>query len=256
MTFRDQLRSYGRYHAIAFFGTFLTYAFFHASRKTLSNSKDSISLFWTNPEFNSSWPAPNQMKNWQKKAMFDSYEDASVYLGVLDTTFMACYSIGLFVSGWIGERVELRKFLALGTLLNALTLFTFGCILPWTNCTSKFAWAFVWGLNGFSQSTGWPTVVSIMGNWFGMKGRGLILGVWSACQSVGNIMGAIMVNDFLEYGFDMSFLFVSTCLLCLSGNLLFSEDKTKYLTFDWDEIGNGSEASLPHFPELSVNSCG
>jgi len=224
MTFRDQLRSYGRYHAIAFFGTFFTYAFFHASRKTLSNSKDSISLFWTNPEFNSSWPAPNQMKNWQKKAMFDSYEDASVYLGVLDTTFMACYSIGLFVSGWIGERVELRKFLALGTLLNALTLFTFGCILPWTNCTSKFAWAFVWGLNGFSQSTGWPTVVSIMGNWFGMKGRGLILGVWSACQSVGNIMGAIMVNDFLEYGFDMSFLFVSTCLLCLSGNLLFSEN--------------------------------
>jgi hypothetical protein len=60
----------------------LTYAFFHASRKTLSNSKDSILLFWTNPEFNSSCPAPNKMKNWQKKAMFDSYEDASVYLGV------------------------------------------------------------------------------------------------------------------------------------------------------------------------------
>ena len=136
MTFRDQLRSYGRYHAIDFFGTFVTYAFFHASRKTLSNSKDSISLFWTNQEFNSSWPAPNEMKNWQKRAMFDSYEDASVYLGVLDTTFMACYSIGLFVSGWIGERVELRKFLAVGTLLNAPYLFTFGCILPWTNCTS------------------------------------------------------------------------------------------------------------------------
>jgi hypothetical protein len=45
---------------------------------------------------------------------------------------MACYSIGLFVSGWIGERVKPRKFLAVGTLLNALTLFTFGC-------TSKIA---------------------------------------------------------------------------------------------------------------------
>ena len=49
------------------------------------------------------------MKNWAKKAMFESYEDASVYLGVLDTTFMACYSIGLFISGWIGERVEVNN---------------------------------------------------------------------------------------------------------------------------------------------------
>ena len=54
----DQLRSYTRYHAIAFFGTFLTYAFFHAARKTLSNSKDSISIFWTAEEYNASWPEP------------------------------------------------------------------------------------------------------------------------------------------------------------------------------------------------------
>lgn len=47
-----------RYHGIAFFGTFLTYAFFHAARKTLSNSKDSISVFWTRETYNESWPKP------------------------------------------------------------------------------------------------------------------------------------------------------------------------------------------------------
>ena len=38
--------------------------------------------------------------------MFDTYDQAGVYLGVLDTVFMICYSAGLYLSGWIGERVE------------------------------------------------------------------------------------------------------------------------------------------------------
>ena len=39
------------------------------------------------------------------------------------------------------------------------------------------------------QSTGWPGVVAVMGNWFGKKRRGLLLGVWNAHTSVGNILG-------------------------------------------------------------------
>jgi sugar phosphate permease len=29
---------------------------------------------------------------------------------------------------------------------------------------------FFWILNGFAQSTGWPAVVAIMGNWFSKNG--------------------------------------------------------------------------------------
>ena len=43
-----------------------------------------------------------------------SYEQAAIYLGTLDTTFMVCYSIGLFISGYIGEKYSLRHVLALG----------------------------------------------------------------------------------------------------------------------------------------------
>ena len=135
---------------------------------------------------------------------------------------MACYSIGLYIFGYLGERYELRKILAIGTFCNATTLFIFGCILPWTNCKSFTAYAFIWSLNGFSQSCGWPTVIGIMGNWFGMSGRGFILGVWSSCQSVGNIMGALMVNAFLTTGFEYSFLFVSVSLFMLSIMIWFS----------------------------------
>ena len=58
MGIRDELSVFTRYHVIIFFTTFFTYAFFHASRKALSNSKDSISLFWTSYDFNETWPAP------------------------------------------------------------------------------------------------------------------------------------------------------------------------------------------------------
>ena len=72
------------------------------------------------------------------------------------------------------------------------------------------------------KSCGWPTVIGILGNWFGMKGRGFVLGVWSSCQSVGNIVGALMVNAFIDTGFEYSFLFVSATLAMLSVLIFFT----------------------------------
>ena len=39
--------------------------------------------------------------------MADSYEQAAIYLGTLDTVFMICYSIGLFVSGYLGKFITI-----------------------------------------------------------------------------------------------------------------------------------------------------
>ena len=44
----------------------------------------------------------------------------------------------------------------------------------------------------FPQSTGWPGTVAVMGNWFGIKRRGLFMGVWNAHTSVGNILGTVI----------------------------------------------------------------
>ena len=83
--------------------------------------------------------------------MFATYDDAAVSLGVLDTLFMSFYAIGLYIFGYLGERFNLRFILAMGTLCNALTLFTFGCLLPWIECKTFTVWALVWSLNGLSQ---------------------------------------------------------------------------------------------------------
>ena len=60
---------YTVHHGIAFGVTFITYAFFHAARKTLSNSKDSISIFWTEGEFNQTWPAPHDNEIWKRPSL-------------------------------------------------------------------------------------------------------------------------------------------------------------------------------------------
>jgi OPA family glycerol-3-phosphate transporter-like MFS transporter 1/2 len=38
---------------------------------------------------------------------------------------------------------------------------------------------------GLLQASGWPSVVSVMANWFGKGKRGLIMGIWNAHTSVG-----------------------------------------------------------------------
>lgn len=33
--------------------------------------------------------------------------------------------------------------------------------------------------------------------------RGMLLGIWSSCASVGNILGAVMVSSVLSYGYQV-----------------------------------------------------
>lgn len=72
--------------------------------------------------------------------MFSSYDQAGIYLGILDTIFMSFYAIGLFASGYIAEKISIRIFLAAGTALNGISLFIFGFVLPMTNCTAFPMW--------------------------------------------------------------------------------------------------------------------
>lgn len=59
---------------------------------------------------------------------------------------------------------------------------------------------------GLFQATGWPSVVSIVANWFGKGKRGLIMGIWNAHTSVGNILGTLLAAAALSYGWGWSFI--------------------------------------------------
>ncbi|XP_052781449.1 sugar phosphate exchanger 3-like [Mya arenaria] len=199
------------HHVVIFILTFTSYSFFHATRKTFSNVKSTISSEWSSTPGNRTL-CNKPEKLWTAHHMFDSSKDVETYLGILDAVFMSSYAVGLYISGMIGDRYELRKVLSIGMCLSAISVFVFGPVFEWSHFYNKYTYVLVWILNGLLQSMGWPTVVAIMGNWFGKSSRGFVLGLWSACASVGNIIGALMVSQVLQYGYEYAFLVTSTVL--------------------------------------------
>ncbi|KAK3103461.1 hypothetical protein FSP39_019433 [Pinctada imbricata] len=149
---------------------------------------------------------------WNKHCLFETKGEVEPYLGVLDAVFMISYAVGLYISGMLGDRFNMRYVLSIGMCSSAVMVFIFGVVFEWAHYYNKYMYVFLWILNGLLQSTGWPTVVAVMGNWFGRSSRGLILGLWSACASVGNIIGAFMVSSVLDYGYQYAFLLTSSAL--------------------------------------------
>lgn len=49
-------------------------------------------------------------------------------------------------------------------------VFVFGTLTEWLHFYNKWFYCVLWIVNGLLQSTGWPCVVAVMGNWFGKAG--------------------------------------------------------------------------------------
>ena len=206
------------YHPAVFILTFFSYAFYHAIRKTLSNVKSSISDEWTpcsiyvNGTVSQSCTPVSTWSRQSSTSFFKDRDEAEEFLGIVDASFLFAYALGLYISGFIADRQDMRLVLSTGMVLTAVVVFIFGPVLEWSGSYSEPAYISLMVLNGLLQSTGWPCVVAVMGNWFGKGSRGLVLGLWSACQSSGNILGALMVSAVVDYGYEYAFLLTSSVL--------------------------------------------
>eukprot|EP00898_Chlorokybus_atmophyticus_P008204 jgi/Chlat1/8385/Chrsp80S07821 len=198
--------SYGQYKVLVLVLTYLVYASYHVSRKPASIVKDAL-----HPSIhNATQPAiptaylPDKVSKDSGWAPFNGAKGQSL-LGMLDVAFLITYSGGLFVSGHLGDRVNVRLFLTWGMLLSGLftALFGAGYFLQIHNFWYYIA---VQVMAGLSQSTGWPSVVSIVANWVGKSKRGLIMGIWNSHTSVGNILGSVIAAEVLPFGWGWSFV--------------------------------------------------
>ncbi|KAL0298405.1 UNVERIFIED_CONTAM: putative glycerol-3-phosphate transporter 1 [Sesamum radiatum] len=129
--------------------------------------------------------------------------DGTALLGELDVAFLFVYAAGMFFSGHAGDRMDLRIFLTIGMVGTGLFTALFG-IGYWANVHVFYYYLIVQMLAGLFQSTGWPSVVAVIGNWFGKKKRGLIMGIWNAHTSLGNITGSVVASILLKYGWGWS----------------------------------------------------
>ncbi|PIO34438.1 hypothetical protein AB205_0194190, partial [Aquarana catesbeiana] len=120
-------------------------------------------------------PIVDPNSTWNGSHLFPDFNSATIFLGLLDTIFLFSYAV----------------------------MFVFGTLTEWLHFYNKVFYCSIWVINGLLQSTGWPCVVAVMGNWFGKSGRGLVFGLWSACASVGNILGAFLASSVLKYGYEV-----------------------------------------------------
>ncbi|KAG5885444.1 hypothetical protein JTB14_020778 [Gonioctena quinquepunctata] len=190
------------YRASVVFLTYIAYMCYHMSRKPISVVKAVLHR-------NCSNLAPHEAddaSNWCDWAPFDGSDaNASQMLGELDSSFLFCYAIAMFVSGFVAERVNLRYFLSLGMLMSGIFCYLFGLAKTY-EIHSLWYYVVVQGLAGIFQTTGWPGVVTVMSKWFGKSKRGLIFGLWNSHTSLGNILGTLIAAEYVETDWALSFV--------------------------------------------------
>ncbi|XP_030833755.1 glucose-6-phosphate exchanger SLC37A2 isoform X4 [Strongylocentrotus purpuratus] len=194
--------------------TFLAYTTYHLSRKPIGVVKGvlhsncskyddddaSIPFF---PVFESNSSNVND-SCWCCWAPFGG-GNANILLGSLDYAYLFAYAVGMFVSGHIGERVDLRYFLSFGMIASGFWTAMVGMAYFW-NIHSFYYFIIMQIIGGLFQATGWPSVVAIVANWFGKGRRGLILGVWNTHTSLGNILGSLVAGIFVDKAWGWSFV--------------------------------------------------
>ena len=81
------------------------------------------------------------------------------------------YGFGQLLNGQLAERISARRLLAIGMFGSAALNILFGF------STGFYFLLFVWAMNGYCQSLGWPPTVRVVGNWVPVLRRGNAIGI-------------------------------------------------------------------------------
>ena len=119
----------------------------------------------------------------------------------VDTFYLVSYAVGQFVWGFTADIVSPRKLLGFGMLATAALAFIAG--LGGTLGIIVIAF----GLNGLTQSSGWPGNGRVMASWFSARERGVWLGFWGTCYQLGPIAAGLLAGYLLvNYGWQATFI--------------------------------------------------
>lgn len=102
-------------------------------------------------------------------------------LGVIDSVYLAAYAAGQFLWGMWADRFGPRV-VVIGGMTGAIAA---ACLMGLSSAVLVFGGAMV--LQGLAQSAGWAPLCKNMGNFFTVKERGRVLGLWSTNYAFGGL---------------------------------------------------------------------
>lgn len=122
-----------------------------------------------------------------RKPMVDEGVFNETQLGIIGSCLFFVYAVGKFGNGFLADRCNVRRFMAIGLFLTAIV----NLVLGLTDLFLVFA--ILWGLNGWFQSMGAPAGVVSLNRWYGADKRGTYYGFWSASHNLGEAITFITI---------------------------------------------------------------
>ena len=190
-------------------------------------------------------------------------------LGDLDTVFLISYALGMFFMGYLADRSNIRVFLGLCMIGAGIGCAACGLLKDAHKMTFT-SLALLYIVTGVFQSGGWPSNVAVMGVWFGKGTRGLVMGIWNAHTSIGNILGSLIATAMFtksHYGYlqmDQQVPVGNNTLIAAKSNMTlhdaeyFCDSKPKCVAFTTTDFSgsavNASSAATYAFSFLNATS--
>jgi OPA family sugar phosphate sensor protein UhpC-like MFS transporter len=136
-----------------------------------------------------------------KKPLLDAGVFDAAQLGQIGSVFYFTYMIGKCVNGFLADRLNIKRFLALGLLGSSTLLVCMGL------CSSFHLFAVLWGLCGWFQTFGAAPCVVSLNQWFSNKERGTLYGVWFSAHNLGTGLAYVFTaHTVAAFGWHMGFI--------------------------------------------------
>ena len=113
------------------------------------------------------------------------------YIALSDTVYLFTYTVSILFSGFFGDRIPSNKLLSFSLLCLAM------CSILKAYTTTPVSYIALQAVHAVCQSTGWPTCIKVLAVWV-VENRGLVMGLWTTCQSLGGVLGALIAAWFLS----------------------------------------------------------
>lgn len=123
-----------------------------------------------------------------KKPIVDAGVLSEAELGIIGSGLFITYAVGKFTNGFLADRSNVRRFMAVGLLVSALVNLLLGYFY------SFGVFVTLWAINGWAQSMGAAPCVVTLSRWFSNKERGSFYGFWSSSHNIGEAITFIATS--------------------------------------------------------------
>jgi MFS transporter, OPA family, sugar phosphate sensor protein UhpC len=148
-----------------------------------------------------------------KKPIIDQNLLTETQLGIIGSALFFSYAAGKLVNGFLSDRLNIRRFMAIGLFVSALVNLVLGFQ------SLFFVFIVLWGINGWFQSIGSTTSVVGLVRWFSKKERGTYYGFGSVSLSLGEAL-TFIVTSFIVSIFGWRFGLWSAGIVGLAGTVI------------------------------------